>query len=199
MYDNSKIGKKVGSGHDQVVYMYGDDHVIKFSRTALLVGNRVKKKLQHDYQICKQYFGEFIVEVEDVSQPNSRRYIEVQEYVRGTPMCPHHAFNPNLVSQLKEILKCQKQLLSAGHAPLDLVGNGGLFRSCLSNVLVDSNDRLRIIDALLAEAKTVSSGAALLVFPLKAYGMWRQRKNIEKIFAVAECGENSDRPKSVRQ
>ena len=191
MYDSSKIGKKIGSGNDQVVYMYGDKHVIKFSRTALVVGKRVKTKLQHDYRICKQYFGEFIVDVKDVSQPNSRRYIEVQEFVRGTPLCLLHGLNPNLVSQLKEILRCQKQLLNDGHAPLDLVGNGGLFRSCLGNVLVDSRDRLRIIDALLAEAKTVSSGAALLVLPLKAYGLWRQRKNIEKIFAVAECCEKT--------
>ena len=151
LYEPHKIGMKIARGGDRTVYMYGNNEVIKFSLLAKVLGKKVHIKMSRDYAISKKYFGDYILKTIDVSQPNTNEHIEIQEYIEGKPFCMEHASNKDLLDQLGDIRLGLNKMSEDGYAPLDLVGNKGMLKPCLSNVFVDSKNKLRIIDTTLLE------------------------------------------------
>ncbi|MEX2369315.1 MAG: hypothetical protein WD552_02920 [Candidatus Paceibacterota bacterium] len=81
-YNKEKIGKLIGRGANSSAYKYGDDQVIKFSRLSSLFGLRLYDKLKHDYELCVQYLGDYVVETTIISQPCDSQYHHVYSSVR---------------------------------------------------------------------------------------------------------------------
>jgi hypothetical protein len=154
-YDKTKIGKKIADGGDRKVYMYDADRVIKFSSLSFFVGKKLHTKYSNDYVTCKNYFGKYIVETTNASNANTGQYIEIQPFIQGEMLMKKHTENPAIQSQLKEIHQILHRMKNDNIPPIDLVGNVGMIKSCLSNIIIDPDGNLKIIDAVLLEGKTV--------------------------------------------
>ena len=155
MYDKSKVGKKIARGGDREVHMYGDDKVIKFSKLSSLTGSKLHNKYIHDYLVCKKYFGKYIVETENISNLSEGSNIEIQPFINGEMLQKKHSNNPYVKEQLREIVLILNKMKQDDSPIIDLLGNYGMFHPRLSNIIVDSSNNLRIIDAVLLEGKTV--------------------------------------------
>lgn len=179
VYDETKKGRKIASGGDRKVYMYGPDHVVKISSLSHLMGPKLRQKLQRDYAICKTYFPDFIVETVDATPDGERSYVEIQPYIKGEMLSRRHAQNPRVRSQLGQIERSIERMVKDGHAPIDLIGHAGMLGSSLSNIIVDEHDNLKIIDATLLEAKSVGI-MGILLEPLFAVVRTRQKYRLRR-------------------
>ena len=163
-YDESKIGKRIGHGSDRIVYMYGENQVIKISKFSYILGKKIHFKLLKDYEICKKYFGEFVVETQNVSGKGST-YVEIQSFVHGVSYTKKHSENKVLHAQLQEIKNITDRMILDGNHPIDLIGHGALTGFRLSNVFVDEKNQLQIIDAALLEGNSVG-WVGVIGFPI---------------------------------
>ena len=154
VYDRLLIGKRIASGGDRRVYRYSDDRVIKISSLHFLTGDKLHKKLSRDYQTCKFYLPEFVVETHDVT-PGGGRHTEIQPLIQGEPLSRKHCENVVIREQLKKIRNVADRMEQDGHPLIDLIGHHGMITSVLSNILVDKNNRLRIVDTTLLEGKSL--------------------------------------------
>ncbi len=154
-YYTTKVGKKIADGGDRKVYRYGDDKVIKFSSLAFLVGKKLRLKYTSDYLVCKKYLGDCVVETIDVSNGDSGRYVEIQDFIEGEMLSKKHTKNPYIKSQVNDIANILNKMKNDDSPIIDLVGNTGMIKPCLSNIIVDPHNKLKIIDAVLLEGKTV--------------------------------------------
>lgn len=153
-FDPSLIGKRIASGADRRVYRYGDDKVIKISSLHFLTGDRLHKKLARDYQTCKFYLPEFVVDTQDVTQGDGK-HIEIQPFIRGEPLRKAHCRSPKVRQQLQRIAAVAERMEEDGHPLLDLIGHHGMLGSTLSNILIDADEKLHLVDTTLLEGKTV--------------------------------------------
>ena len=154
-YDSALVGKRIASGGDRRVYRYGTNQVIKFSSLAFLIGRKLHDKLVRDYEICHRHFPEFVLETIDATPPSARAHIEIQPYIAGVPLRKEHLVDTDTRKQFLQIHASLERMLAAGYPPIDLLGSGGVLAPCLSNIIVDENLRLRIIDATLFEGKSL--------------------------------------------
>ena len=148
------IGKRIASGGDRRVYRYGEDCVVKISSLHFLTGDKLHKKLARDYQTCKFYLPEFVVETHDVTQGDGR-HIEIQPFIKGEPLSKKHCQSPVVREQLKRIVNVAERIEQDGHALIDLIGHHGMVGNTLCNILVDDQNRLHIIDTTLLEGKSL--------------------------------------------
>ena len=153
-YNKTKIGKIIAKGGDRSVYKYGENEVIKFSSLVFFC-KEVHNKMLRDYAVCKSYFSDYLVHVTDVSDPLKREHIEIQPYIRGEILSLKHTKDSGILIQIKEIKSILGQMNEDGYPGVDLVGHGGMFSLCLSNILVDENNKLRIIDIAIMETRSV--------------------------------------------
>jgi hypothetical protein len=153
-YDKTKIGKIVAKGGDRSVYRYGENEVIKFSSLVFFCKG-VHDKMVHDYAICKSYFNDYLVPVTDASDSLKREHIEIQPYIKGAMLSFKHTRDPGIMIQIKEIKDISEKMTKDGYPGVDLVGHDGMLKLRLSNVLVDENKKLRIIDIAIMETRSV--------------------------------------------
>ena len=182
-YDKTNVGRKIARGGDSVVYLYDKDQVIKFSSFSFLVGNKMNQKLIEDYEICKEYFGDYIVETNIARNPKNNRHIEIQTYINGKPFDLDHSKDNSLVIQLKEIAGMAKRMQKDGHPVIDLVGVKGMFKLCLSNVFVDRQGKLKIIDATFMEASSMGF-SGFVMRPLVPLFLARQRYVLKRFLGT---------------
>jgi hypothetical protein len=154
VYDETKVGKKIANGGDRRVYQYGPDNVIKISTWSFLTGHRLHKKLLHDYEVCKKYLPEFVVTTSDATK-RGKGHIEIQPYIRGEMLMKEHCRNEKVRLQLERIKNAVDQMIKDGYPTMDLIGNRGVLNPWLSNILIDSENKLHIVDTTLLEGKTV--------------------------------------------
>lgn len=150
--DNNKIWKLIARGWDFTVYHYGKDQVIKYSRLSLLFWMRHTIKLTHDYTICKRYLKKYIVETNIIWWDS--QYIELQNYIKWTPLHIQHSAHKKITTQIKDILEHINHMQKDWYAPIDLIGIPWLFGKSFANILVDQDFNLKIIDATLLESKS---------------------------------------------
>ncbi len=155
VYDEIKIGRKIAKGGDRKVYMYGSDKVVKISTLTFFLGKKLRKKLVYDYAICKKYLPNFVVDTVDVTPSGTNGYIEIQDFIKGEMLTKRHLKDSRVREQFKGLLVGMRQMTKAGYPEMDLMGNRGIFVSRLSNILVDQQGSLRIIDTTLLESKSV--------------------------------------------
>jgi hypothetical protein len=177
-YEKDLVGKHIATGGDYKVFQYGDEQVIKISTLAPLFGKVHQKKMRHDYELIKQYLDNYVVETTPIENAPSRQYFEIQPFIAGVPCTAKHARIPEIKSQLLEIKNAMQKLVDAGYAPVDLVGLSGLCNGHLTNIFVDSKNRLHIIDATLFEAESFAL-VRYLSRPLFWCAIWRPKKILD--------------------
>jgi hypothetical protein len=166
-YEKKLIGKKIATGGDRKVYQYDTDKVIKFSSLSFFLGKRMLQKLERDYCLTKEYLSDFVVETVVVDS-GKREHVEIQPYIKGEYFSETHAKQEDMKLQLREINTAIEKMNLDGYATLDLIGTDGLFRNEFSNIIVDKNNKLKIIDTTLLEGRSVGriGKVADLIFPL---------------------------------
>lgn len=173
-YDQNNIGKKIARGGDRTVYWYGKDHVIKFSSIPYLVGSRMSQKMSRDYTLCKQYFGDYIVDTVLIDEDGGRRHIEIQPYIHGENLHRAHLKIKEIRIQLESIATAMQIMEKDGCAPIDLIGISGFFHMRFCNIFVDEHNQLRIFDTTLLEGSSVGF-LGVLATPLLWLATTRQR------------------------
>ena len=186
-YDKRKIGKLIAWGGDNFVYEYDDGQVIKFSIFSWMLGKHSQAKVLRDYKICKQFFGDYILETEVVSSKNGRRIALVQPKITGRYLLEKDLADDFIYRQFQEITAVYQLLIKAGYAPIDLVGGRGAIMNRLSNIFVTPKKKLVIIDAMLVEFE----GAGIfspIFFLLQAAFNWRQGKLLKRFVLFRKNG-----------
>ncbi len=177
-YDKKKVGKLIAKGGDARVFLYRENKVIKFSTLSRFLRKRVHEKLVRDYQIAKEYFGEYIVDTEHLLE--KEYHIEIQDFIQGRPLHVEEIEDDERIrKQCDEIRIRMRKMENDGYPPLDLVGNNGLFRSQFGNIFVDSEKQLHIIDVTLLEGESLGL-IGFFFSPLIEVVKWYQRKLIRK-------------------
>jgi hypothetical protein len=181
-YDKSKIGSLIAWGGDHFVYKYGLDKVIKFSIIEFLMGKDGRVKLEKDYLASKKYFGKYILETEFKISSNNKFIGAIQPKVTGKYLYKEDLSDPVILGQFKEIMAAYYGLIAAGNEQIDLVGNGGIFKDCLSNIFVTPNKELVIIDTTLLEFKGIGIFYIVFYFILHL-AIWRNNMVIKNFMS----------------
>ena len=153
-YDEAKIGKLIAWSGDHFVYEYGIGEVIKFSKFDLLLGfEKAKQKYASDYRVCKEYLGKYVLDTEVCISPGGKRVAKIQPKITGRFLYKSDLQDYKIQSQFKELIAGYDAMAAAGYPWLDLIGQHGVWRGCLSNIFVTPEYRLILFDATLFDVK----------------------------------------------
>lgn len=170
VYDKQKIGRMIAWHGDHFVYEYGIDQVIKFSKLDYLLGfEKAKQVVPHEYELFKQFFGDYLLPTQFVVSPAGRRIAGIQSKLRGRSLRISDLKDDAIRRQSREILAAYQRLVTSGHPEIDLMGHEGLFRfwdRSLGNIFITDDNQLRIFDATSLDLKRFApfmrSGMAML-------------------------------------
>ena len=81
IYDKKKRGKCISWGTYHTVYVYDSNKVIKFSLADLVLGSN--KKTLGDYEICKEYLGNYLLDTQPVFSSKQKYVATIQEKIEG--------------------------------------------------------------------------------------------------------------------
>ena len=181
-YDKTKIGKWIAWGGDHFVYEYGAGQVIKFSGIDYFFGKKGREKSLRDYAVCKRYLGEYVLNTEFVTSVNGKHVAKLQPKVVGHSLTKKDMARSDIERQLTDLVQKYDLLLKQEGEVLDLIGRGGIFRRTLSNIFVDAEDKLYLIDTTLLVAGDIPLLQSLIRIFLPAC-VWRQSSTI-KMFSA---------------
>ncbi len=151
--DKNKIWITIWYGGDFIVKMYWKSEVIKYSTLSCILWENHRKKMISDYQVCKKYFKDFVVETDVIE--GLKKYIEIQKYIKWEKLQKHHFKDKFIQEQFLEIIKIVETMRKKGIESIDLVGIDGILRNYFGNIIVDEKWKLNIIDASLLESKSI--------------------------------------------
>ena len=151
--EKDKIWETIWYGGDFMVKMYGTEEVIKFSTLSFILWKKHKEKMINDYNICKKYFEDFVVNTEAITK--KRKYIEVQKYIKWEKLQEQHFKDKKVKIQFRQIIKIMGQMEKQWIENIDLVWIDGILKNYFWNIIVDENKKLHIIDASLLECKSI--------------------------------------------
>jgi|688.fasta_scaffold09405_2 hypothetical protein len=153
-YNKSKRGKLLSFGSEHLVYSYDVDKVIKFSLIHFFYGKKKGLQWAHkELEISKQYFGEFLLNTEIVISKNKGYFAQLQPKITGHHLTAKDLDNKILYQQFLKIVDCYHQMYKDGQPEIDLIGQKGIFKKCMSNIFVLNNNQLVIMDATLFNTK----------------------------------------------
>ncbi len=150
-YDQAKIGKCISWIGDHIVYEYGADSVIKFSKSDFLLGS--SKKSINDYEKSRAFFGEYILETLFVRSVNGRYGAAIQKKIFGRYLCLADMANIEIRMQCKDILEAYEKMKNSGAGEIDLIGYGGVFRPCFSNIFINADNKIILIESSIMEVR----------------------------------------------
>ncbi|MEK7530420.1 MAG: hypothetical protein AAB573_00985 [Patescibacteria group bacterium] len=180
-YDQSKIGRCISWTGDHNVYAYGTDEVIKFSKFDFFLGyEKTKHKAISDIEICKKFFGTYLLETRVVSSAYERRVALVQKRVAGRFLSKRDLQNSTIVDQFAEIMTAYRRLLAERHAYIDLIGGRGALSGTMSNIFIDDADKLIFFDATIFELTDFHPVWRVFLWPLFTLAYILQRATIKR-------------------
>ena len=153
-YKKSKIGKLLSFGSEHIVYSYDIDKVLKFSLIHFFYGH--KKGIewsQKELEISKKYFGDFILNTEIVISENKHYFAQLQPKIIEHHLTAKDLDNKILYQQFLKIIDGYHQMCKDRQPEIDLIGQKGIFKKCMSNIFVLNNNQLVIMDATLFNTK----------------------------------------------
>lgn len=151
-YDPSKVGKCISWGRSHFIYHYGDREVIKFPTFDVIAwGNNLRVRYERDYSVAKQYLGEYMLDTRIVQHPTKNRIATIQPFVSGHYLSKSDLADPAIKKQFDEFITRHQGMMSAGYEQLDLIGQGGVLRRRLSNIMVTPDKKLRLFDILIGD------------------------------------------------
>ncbi|MDA1317328.1 MAG: hypothetical protein O3B87_04895, partial [bacterium] len=121
--------------------------------------------------------GDFIVDVSYVD--DSRQHIEIQEYIMGEKFSTKHLNNLNICNQFIKIKRNLQRMRKDGINQIDLIGIDGAFGNYFGNIIVDQEQKLKIIDATLLESKSLGF-VGYLFSPIMTMGKILQKRILDK-------------------
>jgi hypothetical protein len=179
-YDKTKIHRLVAWKGDHFVYEYDKDQEIKFSKFDFLMGYKnAKEKSFYDYQTCKKFFGQYLLETKIVTSPNHRHIALIQPRISGRFLKIKDLKNEIIRRQFKEILDGYLAMLKAGNDEVDLIGQDGVFSRCLSNIFITKENKLIIFDATIMDIRRFNFFEKPFLFLLAKFAKWRQDSNLK--------------------
>lgn len=181
-YDKNKVGKMIGRGIDRKVYLYGDKQVIKMSTLGRIFGRKLSYKLATDYSVCKTYLKEYVVDTFRISSNTSYQIVELQQRIIGRTLIKDDLKDPFIKGQLSSILEIIVKMNLDGYSTLDLIGHKGMLGGYLSNIILDEDKNLKIIDISLVEGKSLMP-IGVIIELLKPIIILRQKLIIKKLLS----------------
>jgi len=149
-YDSKKVGKLISAGSEHIIFEYENDKVIKYSIVNFLIGiNKGFNRANDEHNLCKKYFGDYILETEIFVSKNHRLVVEIQPKIKQRYLTINDMKKPSIKVQFMDIIKRYNQLVKKENVEFDLTGQAGLFKQRLSNIFITDNNKLKIIDATL--------------------------------------------------
>jgi|GEM_PF-791984 len=153
-YNRRKKGKLLSFGSEHLVYSYDVDKVIKFSLIHFFYGKKKGLQWAHkELEISKKYFGEFLLNTEIVISQNKRYFGQLQPKIIGHHLTAKDLDNKILYQQFLKIVEGYHQMCKDGQPEIDLIGQKGILKKCMSNIFVLNNNQLVIMDATLFNTK----------------------------------------------
>jgi hypothetical protein len=190
VYKPNDVGKYITFGGEHIVYEDGPKKVIKFSMNDYLWGPAWGKKAQDDYAICKKHLRGFVLDTRFLASPDGKRTAQVQTRVSGEPLMMHHLQKDTIREQLEKIALIYRSM-TAESRTIDLLGLGGVFKPCLSNIFVRDTNELCIIDATLLDSEHfpfVHSRIKSILNFFCQIVIRRQERLLEQMLAVSRKG-----------
>jgi hypothetical protein len=158
-YDESKIGRRIAWGRSHSVYRYGDNEVIRFPRAErwlgwlLRDGLNLRERFTRDISVCEQYLGNYVLTTRIVESPQGE-IATIQPYISGRYLSKKDLQDEAIKAQFQDLIARYETMHAAGYL-VDLIGQGGVLRRRLSNVLVLGDNNLRLFDAGLADMRII--------------------------------------------
>ncbi len=185
-YQPERIGAMLAWVGDHFVYDYGTDQVIKFSKFDRMIGQeKAREKSVAEYELCKKYFGDFLLETRIVVSPDGRRVAKLQPKISGRFLKKADLADERIQAQWVALLRCYDQYVASGAPFLDLLGQMGVWRRCLSNIYVTPEHALVLFDATVFTPGDFPRWQWPLVYVLLVVARVLQGRRVEEFRAVA--------------
>ena len=179
-YDPAKIGTRIALGRSHSVYHYGDTEVIRFPRAERWLRTLLHDKLTlydrfaRDISVCKQYLGDYFLPTRIV-QSATGELATVQPYIRGHYLSKKDLQNEAIRAKFEDMVTRYETMLATGYL-VDLIGQGGVLRRRLSNVLVLPDGSLKLFDAGLADMRKIGSATLIARFVTNMGLKWQRSR-----------------------
>lgn len=154
-YDPAKVGKRIAWGRTHSVYHYGENEAIKLPRLEKYLGSLLADRLERDISVCRTYLGEYFLDTKIVHNPATGMLATIQPYTPGRYLSKEELRDALIRGRFEDFMHRHDSLVSAGYAPVDLVGEGGIFSRRLSNIFVVEGKQIKLFDATLLDARDV--------------------------------------------
>ena len=181
-YDPAQVGKRIAWGRSHSVYRYGETEIIKFPKLERWVWPKLRERIERDISVCQKYFGEYLLDTRIVQDKVSGQIATIQPYIVGHYLSKSDLADPELKRQFEDFLGRYDSMIRAGYGPVELIGQGGVLKRCLSNVMVLPDKKLRLYDAVIMDTAYMGRWAFAIRL-LARYVLRRQASTIRFLLA----------------
>ena len=179
-YDPTKVGARIARGRSHSVYHYGDAEVIRFPNAERWFsfmfhdGLDIHDRLKRDISLCEKYLGDYFLATRLVESPH-REIATIQPYITGHYLSKKDLQAETTRRHFQEMVRRYETMSTTGYE-VDLIGQGGILRRCLSNVFVLPGGTLKLFDATAVDMKNISNTHVTLL--IAKLVLARQRSTI---------------------
>jgi hypothetical protein len=118
-------------------------------------------RFEHDIAACKKYLGEYVLDTRVVQDPASGNVATIQPCITGHYLSKADLADPYIKKQFDDFLERHEAMTRDGYGPVDLIGQGGVLRRRLSNIMVLPDKRIRLFDAVTADLSDIQRGISV--------------------------------------
>ncbi len=185
-YDESKIGRRIAWGRSHSVYHYGETEVIRFPRAErwlawlLRDGLSLRERFTRDISVCEQYLGNYVLTTR-VVESSQGQIATIQPYISGRYFSKNDLQNEAIKAQFQDLIARYETMYAAGYL-VDLIGQGGVLRRRLSNILVLGDNNLKLFDAGLADMRIIDRAPYIIQSATKLI-LKRQRSTLRYLLS----------------
>lgn len=172
IYDPSKVGARIAWGRSHSVYRYGDNEVIRFPTGERLLefllrdGLTLRERFERDIALCEKYFGEYFLHTRIVGSTEGV-VATIQPLITGHYLSKKDLHDEPTKQRFQEFVARYEALTTTGYV-VDLIGQGGVFRRCLSNIYVLPDGNLKLFDAAIVDSRIIEQGSYIAQLITKA-------------------------------
>ncbi len=164
------------------MYDYGNNQVIKFSLLYYFLGRKAAGKARQDYELCKKYLENFVLETDIAVSASGRHVVHIQPKIVGRPLMRKDLEDIGIKNQFAELMRRYSVMVDSEKCHIDLIGREGVFTGGLTNIFIIDSGELRIIDATVLEL-SATGWFTPLFYLLREGVVWRQGANLRKFMA----------------
>ena len=190
-YNQQKIGNKIATAGEHVVYKYGDNQIIKFPSGPIhyVNPNEARTKIINELSLANKYLKEFLVntELRTYQKQGKNKYCIIQDYIVGRPLELKDMQDSRLKYQFKKLIKNNNLMYLNSRYTLEFFGLRGLllhrFFPRMENVIVTQENNIKIIDfGMISSLNMVSSSPILRWFI--QWAVKKQKKLLREKYLV---------------